>query len=253
MIRRIACALLAMSLTFAAVPAPVFAQEIGEKVQQLSQEGAKAYRAGDYAAAARKFEAAYELEAVPNLLFNAAKCYEKLEDWDQAISLYKKFSVAPDVSEDARDRALAQVEKLKEVQALEKKAVDTGEEKQVAEEDKKEEKKPVEPPPEKDYTWTYVALGTGVALLATGGVFGVLASAEQSNFDVAETPEERRAARDSGKTFALTADVMYGLGAAAVIVGVVAAFAGNESKSDGMTLSPVVGPDGAGVTMMGRF
>jgi hypothetical protein len=95
----------------------------------------------------------------------------------------------------------------------------------------------------------------GVALLATGGVFGVLASAEQSNFDVAETPEERRAARDSGTTFALTADVLYGLGAAAAITGIILFVTADseEPAQPGVSWAPIVGPDNVGVGMTGRF
>jgi tetratricopeptide (TPR) repeat protein len=256
MLRRLTCALLAASLSFASVPGSVFAQEIGEKVEQLSQDGAKLYRAGDYQGAARKFEAAYELEPVPNLLFNAAKCYEKLEQWDNSIALYKKFSVAPDVDPKAKDLALQQIQAIKEIQEIDErgkndaKVADSNEEKTKPDENTE----PPSPPPI-DYTWAYVSLGTGVALLATGGIFGVLASAEQSNFDVAETSQERRTAADSGTTFALTADILYGLGAAAAITGVILFVTADsdEAAEPGVSWTPIVGPDNVGVGMTGRF
>ncbi|MFU8806550.1 MAG: hypothetical protein ACNA8W_22255, partial [Bradymonadaceae bacterium] len=78
------------SLACLIAPLHVFAQspdapEIARKVEQLSSEGAQKYRAQDYESAISLFGQAYELEPVPNLLYNIAKCYEQLEDWDNAI------------------------------------------------------------------------------------------------------------------------------------------------------------------------
>lgn len=253
MIRQILCALVASSLALAAVPSVAVAQDaFGEKVQQLSKEGTDLYRAGRYEDAARKFEAAYELEPVANLLFNAAKCYEKLEEWDQAIALYKQFTLDSKVDPKAKDVALKQIETLKEVAAIEKRA----EENQAAGQTEPDEGEAVvvAAPPAPDYTWSYVALGTGVGLLATGGIFGVLASAEESNFDVAETADERRAARDSGQAYAVTADVLYGLGAAAAITGVILfVTAEGDEPEPTIAVSPIVGPEAVGVGLSGSF
>lgn len=258
MLRQFACALIATSVALATVPVvpgTAWAQDVvGEKVQKLSKEGTELYRAGNYEEAARKFEAAYELEPVENLLFNAAKCYEKLEEWDKAIELYKQFTVAPGVDPKAKEVALQQVEKLEEISEVEKRTAEK--EKSDSDSQNAQTDKQAPPPvaPEPDYTWSYVALGSGVALLATGGVFGVLASSEQSNFDVAETAEERRAARDTGTTYALTADIMYGLGAAAAITGVILFVTADADESEaGVTVAPVVGKDGVGVGLSGRF
>jgi len=267
---RVLTALLCAGLVLSTVPAPLYAQgtEDGDsaaKVEKLSKQAAKQYRAGKYAEAIELFKQAYEIEPVPNILFNIAKCNEKREHWEDAITYYKKFVVAPDVQSEARETALDRIDALEEVVAA-KKGEKKGDEKKVADKDqdkKKTEKtkKPVAPPPEPkpDRTLAYITLGGSAALLAGGGVFGILAAGQQSNFDDATTVDAKRAAKNKGETFALVADILYALGALGTIGGVILFATASPAETPPPAqaqitgFSPWVSPHGGGLAVFGRF
>ena len=220
------------------------------RVEELALKGAKAFKAERYEEAIEAFEEAYALEPVPNLLYNIAKSYEKLNRWDEAISHYKRFAVADDVNSKAREDALESIERLKQLRALE-----DSDEDGVADVDdlcpgEKEDPdgyKDIDGCPEDnptaagggegveggegpegtvevlppDYTWAWTAGGAGLALVAGGAVLGVLAQGTHDDFEAAETAEERRTLRDSGQSLALYADIAYVAGAVGLLTGVI--------------------------------
>ena len=53
--------------------------------------GVSAYNAGSYAAALKEFEAAYEVKPLPAFEFNIARCLDRLERFEQALSAYRRF------------------------------------------------------------------------------------------------------------------------------------------------------------------
>ena len=61
-----------------------------EEFNQLYKKAKRAYKGGDYPEAARLLLAAYELDPTPGLLANAARAYEKMEDWNAAIEVYQR-------------------------------------------------------------------------------------------------------------------------------------------------------------------
>lgn len=96
-----------------AQPSPSAASPVADK---LTEEGLTLYRAQDYRHALEKFLAAYALEADPNQVFNAARCYERLNDQDAAIEKYKAFLAVPGGDPSVRRKAedaLAALEKAK--------------------------------------------------------------------------------------------------------------------------------------------
>ena len=217
---RIISSLLVAALMLGTFPSIAFADN-AEEVEALSIKGAEAYQEKDYKSAIRHFQAAYDIEAVPNLLFNIAKCHEKLKDWESAIKFYEKFVVAPDAQSDIRESAQAKIKSLQEVVEAEKEQLEKEEEeKRLAEERKNKKKKkkttsnseePIEPA-KADRTLAYIV---------GGGVFGLLASQKQSDFESAETSSARRDAQKSGKTMAIVADSMFIAGAIATTVGII--------------------------------
>lgn len=229
------------------------AQERARQVEELSLEAANEYRASNFSRAIELFEEAYAIEPVPNLLFNIAKCHEKLEDWDAAIENYQKFVVEQDTDRKARESALKRIDALQEIKAAEASDDDT----KVA----AEEPTDSTGPPEKaevtegpDHTVAYITLGTGAALLVGGGVFGLMASGKQSDFEDATTAQAKRDARDSGETMALVADVMYAAGAVTAGVGLYLLLtADSESPAQASVAFPWVGESSAGVGVRTTF
>jgi len=103
---------------------------------------------------------------------------------------------------------------------------------------------------EADYTGAWICVGIAGAGVVAGGVFGLVALSDQSEFD--ENPSEDLA--DSGESMALAADISFGVAGAAAIVGLVlflTADEGMEESEDTETSSieilPVATADGAGM------
>ena len=247
-------------------PSEAYAQgskDTARKVEELSAKAAELYGKKDFLGAIELFKKAYELEPVPNLLYNIARCYEKAEKYEEAIEYYKKFTVAPDVDSKSREDSLKRIETLQD--ALDaKKALNTKKDPngQTGPNGQTTTPKPVEQGP--DRTVAYVLLGGGALALAGGATMGVLAKGKQSDFEAAgTTPDERRALRDSGERFALMADGMYVVGAGLAVVGIYMAVtakpAGAETSSgDGADktktlVAPWFSTTGGGVTMQLGF
>lgn len=248
-------ALLCVSLAQLNLVSAAFAQDSAQQVEELSKEATKRYRAKDFAGAVELFKKAYDIEPVPNLLFNIAKCYEKLEDWPAAIEYYEKFVVQPDIDTHARQSALDRAKALREVIAAEEETKRLAEKKTPT---GTVEKSNTTAEPQADYTWAWITTTSGVVLLSGGAVLGVLASTEQKNFDDGATYDDRKAAKDAGETYALAADGLFITGGILTLVGVLLFVTGGSDESDVATQQGVqpygwVGPAGGGLGMSGAF
>jgi tetratricopeptide (TPR) repeat protein len=235
------------SMSLLALPQTAFAQgaeaaEVARRVEQLSGEGAQRYRAGDFKGAIDLFTQAYALKPVPNLLYNIARCHEQLQNWKEAIAFYERFIVAPDVESEARQHAMQQVQSIREIAGLQR-------------ERDQREPTPVAPAPQPEpvakpnRTAAYVTLGAGVGLLATGGVFGLMASGTETAFHDAPKAEDRKSLRQTGQTQALIADVCFVSGAAAAVVGTYLFVRAkpDERPASTVSLHPWFAPTGAGL------
>lgn len=245
-------------LNLTVISSTAWAQDDTEaKLEALNAKALERYKAQDYEAAIELFKQAYEIDPIPNLLYNIAKCHEKLKNWDEAIKYYNEFVVSPDVDAKVRKETLEYIEGLRKVQELEKQQNDP-------KKDPDPIKKPVEPKPDEgpDRTGAYISLGAGAALIGTGVAFGLLASGQQSTFESATTSQARKDARSTGTTYALVADVGYGLGVAAIGIGAYLWLTADD-KSDtpqptnadqgASTLSPWFSPSGGGLLWQTRF
>lgn len=112
--------------------------------------------------------------------------------------------------------------------------------------------------------WPWVAIGTGAAALVAGGVMSALASRERSAVSGASqdgdvvtgiTMTQAQAHVDKAKTYDTVGYVMYGVGGAAVITGVILVL--TQSDGDSGTARPSVGaapmPGGAVASASWRF
>lgn len=233
---------------------------VAEQIEVLSAEGAELFQDGQYEQAIEKFEQAYELQPIPNLLYNIGHCYEQLEDWEQARHYYEEFIRSPDIDSEARDHAMDRIQSLREIEQLE--AQEDQEDEQpdeaVAEqpEQPEDEDEPVEVEEieEPSMVPAYATLGTGVGLLGAGLVTGLLANGNAGRIDDTELGyEDRLDAQNRARTQGLVADVFYG---GAIAAGVTGAFlmwsatrqqSAHDSSSREHAVTPWIGKDNAGI------
>lgn len=227
-------------LVYAQQPDQMSAEERARKVEQLAAQGAKAYRAGDYPKAIEFFEKAYAIEAVPNLLYNIAKSYEKQEKYEEAVEYYQKFAVAPEVDSKARQAALEQIDNLREIADLKKDSQTDGQ--QNANNDHKNTE-PVDPVVQKDNSTAMWTIGGGATLLAAGAVVGLaVASPAADEVKTGATYAARKAAQSDAETYALVADGLLVAGAAVTGVGLYLYFSDSEAEPKQAASKAVVTP-----------
>lgn len=108
--------------------------------------------------------------------------------------------------------------------------------------------------------WTWVALGVGGAALAAGGAIGgvVMSKASDLEDDCPDKQCDTEAWKEVGKAenLAMTSNILFGVGAAAVVAGVVLFFVepgGDDEEDPAVSLAPTIGPQGAGLSLGGRF
>lgn len=80
--------------------------------------GLAKYEAGEYRAAAELFLDVYRVVPDANLLYNAARCYERLGENRKAIVRYQQFIEAPDSEQGAKARANAALQRLEQAEFL---------------------------------------------------------------------------------------------------------------------------------------
>ena len=88
----------------------------------------------------------------------------------------------------------------------------------------------------------------GAAILAGGGVFGGLALGAAG-----DAPSNVGPAADDARTMALVADIMFGVGGAALLAGVILMFVLEPDLGGSARVVPLLGPELAGAAVEGRF
>jgi hypothetical protein len=119
-----------------------------------------------------------------------------------------------------------------------------------------------EPAPERENkrVWTWVALGVGAAAGIGAGITGGLASNKKSTLDDncpdKQCPPSQQKNLDSMKTLATVTDVLIGVAAAGVAAGIVLFIVEpglGDEEAAAVAVTPVVGPEGGGLAVAGRF
>lgn len=238
------------------------ASAVARRVEVLSAEGVEAYKSGRYREALARFKAALALSPVANLLFNIARIHEKLGELSEAVTYYERFERAPDAEAAARDSARERLADLRAQIAARAATGPHGDDPDTTLGVGIGQTGGPESGGTSLGTAGWILVGVGGATTITGGVLGGLALGKQSDFDAATAVNDKRAYRDDAKTLALTSDVTIGIGAAALVAGIVLVIvdatsepstAGADSGAPAFVVTPSVGSDGGGVQALVTF
>jgi hypothetical protein len=106
--------------------------------------------------------------------------------------------------------------------------------------------------------WTWVALGAGAAAGIAGGVIGGVSMSRESELKSQcqdkHCPPSKQGEADTLETMNLTADILYGVAAAAVVTGIILFFVEPDDEQEAtVALVPAATANGAGVALGGRF
>ena len=246
-------------------PPPVSEEEKSE-AEKLSEEAIGKFQEKDFEGAAALFEKAYSIDPQPNYLFNIGRVYEEAGDLEKAVEFYGKFVKQPGVDLDSRGVALERLKVLREILEQTQEPQQGEEPEEPTEPEEPEEVEPVEPPPPEPVDdgsakkrksmrgAGFGLLGVGAAAVIGGAVTGGLAQGDNNSASEAATPAESQDLLDSSRTKALVADVLFGVGGALVLTGVILVAVGSKKpKGERVAVTPTFGPRGAGATLRLRF
>jgi tetratricopeptide (TPR) repeat protein len=192
--------------------------------------------------AAREMNAAYELRPLPDLQYNLAQCYERLNRLADAAQAYETYLKGKPNAAD-RKNVQARIDNLRERTRAEAAG-------QVAPSPAPTAEKVVfktivvyrekAPPPGRAARWAAYGLGVlALAGVATGIAYAVLAKQAADTVtnggDLVTTPvfgDKARDAQDSGHTYPIISGVSFGIAGAAAIGSVALYLAGNKIDKD---------------------
>ncbi len=232
-------------------------------VESLYAEGAALFKGGDYRAALQKFEAAYKVIPVANLLYNIARCLEALGEVDRALAQYKLCMDSAEASAEARVAAAQRYEALVKARVTAAKAARPA---TPAAPTASAAEAPRPSSGHKIAAWT--SLAVGAALLIAGGVTYGLGASDHSQITsltgygdpTAVLPMSRARAvelSDSGTTKKTAGVVLLGVGGAAAATSVVlfllAPRAERAQRAATARLLPQLAPGQAGLALQGAF
>lgn len=237
------------------------ASEPEPDAEAIVAEAVARFQAKEYEAAVELFEEAYALSPEPNYLFNIGRVYEQAGELEKAVEYYERFVQLPEVEIGAREVALDRLRVLRGV--LEETAQkQTGAEpapqpppEPVTEPEPEREPEP-EPEPKGMRIAGFVVLGAGVGLVGGGGAAAGLALQRKSELDTLVTLEERDRTVAKGKRNALTADILFGVGGAAIAAGaILVALSYTKARKAGgrAAVAPAISAHGLGLAAEVHF
>ena len=223
--------LVAVLVCAAAAPAHAISED-DERAKAHFLAGQSYYDQASYTDALREFNEAYRISKRPALLYNVARCYEALDQYDEAVKMLQRYL---DEDPETTDRAAVETR----IANLRGRRVppsrgepDVGRPPPPRAPPVVQPQPPSAPPPppapHRKRVATWVVGGVGVGLLAAALGTGVAAQVDYNDLSGAcmanrcDPSEQKKI--DSGKCLALATDVLWPIGAAAVVTGVVLFF-----------------------------
>lgn len=272
--RSVVASTVALAMSVGALPSVAVAAEPGlqEQVDAINARAVEKFQAKEYDEAVRLFEEAYDLQPEANYLFNIGRIREEQGNLDSAVEYYERFVKEPRVPLEAREKGLERLRVLRAI--LEETAVDEPEPvEEIVDEPVDEPAEELvdepEPEPERDEPEPkrgpsklgiagYVLLGTGAAGLGTAGLLAGLALSRANTLEDQHTFEERNETIGGGQDLALGADIMFGVGGALAVTGLVLVIVSvkrkpTEAVARRARLAPWASRRGGGVAATLRF
>jgi tetratricopeptide (TPR) repeat protein len=241
-------------------------QDEKSEAEALSDKAIVEFEAKNFAGAVELFQKAYELDPLPNYLFNIGRVYEEAGDFPKAIEYYGNFVKQPGVDIESREFAL---ERLRVLRAILEETQEPKEEPKDPPKDEPEVVPQPQPQPQVDTEAQrkkkamrmagFGIVGAGAGALIAGAVVGSLAQGDNDKaFDQneADTLAARQDLLDKSKTKALTADVLFGVGGALLLTGIILVAVGYskpKSQPPKVAFTPTFGPTGGGFDLRLRF
>ncbi len=234
-------ALVAATVSAVTLAAPVYAADPPPtdptaRAEWLSGQAELAFSEKRFADAIRLYLDAWEAAPAASILYNVAFIYDKrLDDPELAIDYYERAAGSPDADADLKTKAGVRVAALRA--QLANKPIE-----------KPKDPDPITPPPESSSVAPWIVTATGGALLAGGIAMAFVASSTETDFQAADSAAEKRSLQSDGRTQALVADLLMGVGAVGVATGVIWLIVDSGSSSESR-----VGPVEGGLRFEPRF
>ena len=226
----------------------------------LVEQAVERFQAKDYDGAVALFQQAYELSPEPNYLFNIGRVYEEKGDIEGAISYYEQFVQQPGVEIESRELAAERLKVLHEVQAQlnpEPEPQPVVEPDPVPDLEPEPKTEPVDDKPPKMRVAGFALIGVGAAVLATGTGFAIGAVQRQNELDNLLGVDARNDVIDRGERNALIADIMFGVGGAFALTGIILTAVSYRKKRgrapQRASVIPSAGPQGSSLNVRVRF
>jgi hypothetical protein len=237
------------------------------RAKELFDNGQILYDEGRYDDAVTAWQESYRLSGYPDLLFNISNAYERAGKYTEALDTLNKYRAYASADERATlDRRIAGLQERKAAQdaeaariaALQAQTTTTTTTTTTT-------PTPTTPPPKTGggvQALPIALLSTGAVGLGVGGVFAAGAAGAMGDIKDQCVPADgggylcptaASTAADARGQKATISAVALGVGGAFAIGGVVAAIAGNGASDGDVSFGPLIGGDGAGITMSGRF
>ncbi|CAN5872032.1 hypothetical protein BH11MYX4_BH11MYX4_67910 [soil metagenome] len=200
------------------------AQAPQARAAELFNTSAEAYRRGDFQRAVTLLLEARSLDPQPVLLYNLGRAYEGLGNIDAAIDAFTRY-----LDEDPRaadrgaiEQRIGTLKRQRDERVALEKQRDA--ERARADEEKaareRSRQATIAPPPARSIG-PYVLGGVGLAGVASGVVFGVVASSKHDNAASASTAQQTAIdEQDAAKSLATVSTISFVVGGALVAAGV---------------------------------
>lgn len=201
-----------------------------EKAFKLFEDSDKAYKSGKFETAVDLLRKAYRLYPEPILLYNLGRAQEGLGDMKGAVESYERYlKTAKEISDrGAIERRVATLKAQLDAQSTEEEERRRREEedRRKAEEDRRrreeEDRRRAAAVDDRTPLQIYgpwATMGAGGAILGTGIVFGILASAKHDDAVAAAVQRDAVELQRGAEQYATVANVLFVLGGLAAIGG----------------------------------
>ncbi len=185
------------------------------RAAELFKKSVETYRSGDFKQTIDLLDEAYALEPQSVLLYNLARAHEGMGNSDAAIETYEKFLVQEPNAKDrgAIEQRLTTLRRQRDERlALEKRS--------AAQPAQRAEPAAPERRPYRRSVLPYVVGGVGVAGIAAGAVFGLMATSKRDDAVAAPGQREALDLEDDAKSRATLSNVSFVVGGVLLAAGV---------------------------------